>query len=222
MDLDRIGHVDSNSSLYQILLLLKEEYDLNQCIPNNKNILQNVTDKVSRQSVPVSKKMIPAFFAFIGTFGSIAGCCAGVSGLLTGMGICSSFAAFPLLGCSVLLVALICAAALAYEAFIKSIVDFKMIQLNLLMKNMHQQLSKATMERNLNTTLYNASMLLSAQNEGECEVAPITQRIFARPYFINLHGKKTRLSFFNVNQPDPTLVNSTLNVFPSAQLMPLF
>lgn len=221
MDLDKIGHVDTNSPLYQILLLLKKEYELNQCIPNNKNILKNIADEVSQQSVPASKKMIPAFFAFAGTFGSIAGCCAGVSGLLTGMGICSSFAAFPLLGCGVLLFALISGTALAYEAFTESIVDFKKTQLNLLMKNMHQQLSKATMERNFKTTLYSA-MSLSVQNEREWDAAPIEQRIFANPYFKNLHGNKLRLSFFNENLPHPVLINGTLNVFPSEPLMPLF
>lgn len=217
MDLNKIGNVDANSPLYNILTALKEEYELNQCIPNDKNVLKNIAYKSSKQSVPASKKMIPAFSAFVGTFGSIAGSCAGVSGLLTGMGIFSGFAAFPLLGWGVLLFALISGAALAYEAFTESIDDFKKIQLNLMMKNMHQQLSKATMERNLNAALYNASISLSFKNIGEWEDTSINQRIFASPYFRNLHGNKRILSFFNMNQAhpqhDPVLINRSLQCF---------
>lgn len=222
LDLYKIRDVDANSALYQILLLLKDEYELHQCIPNNKNILKNIAYKVAQQSVPASKKMIPALFTFVGTFGSIAGCCAGVSGLLTGIGICSSFIAFPLVGCGVLLFALLSSVALAYEAFTVSIDDFKKLQLNLMMKNMHQQLSKAIMERNFNATLYKASVFLTEHNEGGMEVAPINQQIFACPYFKNLETDKRRLSFFNVNQPVPVTVNASLKAFSLESITPLF
>jgi hypothetical protein len=47
-----------------------------------------------------------AFLNFVGVFGSIAGCSAGVMGVISGLGIISGFGAIPLVGAAVLMIAI--------------------------------------------------------------------------------------------------------------------
>ncbi|WP_454781531.1 hypothetical protein [Legionella sp. WA2022007384] len=206
MDLDKIRHVDAYSPLYQILSLLKNEYAAKQNIPNNTIILKHLAYAVSLQPVPVSKRTIPAFFTFVGTFGSIAGCSAGVSGVLTGMGIFSSFASFPLLGWGVLAFALCSGITLAYEAFIRARDDFNNKLLILTFKSMHQQLSKVTMARNLSVSFSDVFRTLGTQSEQKDKTAFVDQPHFTRLYLKQLYKEQSKLpflSFFNRSQLDP-------------------
>ncbi|CAM3052325.1 Uncharacterised protein [Legionella steigerwaltii] len=216
MDLNKIARESPNSPLCQILSLFYEEYKLKQAIPNNKVILEHIVHNVSQHSVPLSKKIVPSFFAFVGTFGPIAGCSAGVSGLLTGMGLFSSFAAFPLLGWGILTVALISGIIMASEAIIQSSDDFKKNELNQTIKNMHSQLSKATMERDLNTRLCYPFLSLKEQSKEKRSFEPIKQPIFPNSFINRASDKKpklTFLSFFNMNQSFSSSAQDEVNVY---------
>ena len=106
-----------------------------------KSILPLIERELFNSSaVPLSKASPPMFFAFAGTFGSIAGCSAGMSGLLTGLGLFSSFAAFPILGWGVLAVATSMGIWAANNALIESQENYKNEGLNQTVKTMYQQL----------------------------------------------------------------------------------
>ncbi|VEB34104.1 hypothetical protein [Legionella cherrii] len=202
MDLNKIAHVDARSPLYLILSLLYEEYKLKQTIPDNKVILDHLVHNISLSPTPLSQKMVPPFFTFVGTFGSITGCSAGVSGVLTGMGLFSSFAAFPLLGWGILAFALVSGILMASESMAKTNERFKKKELNQTIKNIHSQLSKATIERDLTARLYSTFTSLKEQGEDK-GVADLNQPILAHSFFNRATEKKTKLtfsSFFNLKQ----------------------
>ncbi|WP_131795610.1 hypothetical protein [Fluoribacter gormanii] len=194
-DLDKIRSKDVHSPLSQILLLLKDEFEAKQTIPNTTIILKRIVHTASQQPVPLSEKFISAFFTFVGTFGSIAGCSAGLSGVLTGMGIFSSFAAFPLLGWGVLTFALCSGLTFAHQAFIKAGEDYNIKLLNQKLKCMHQQLSKATMVRNLNASLFYVFKGLGIQNEQKNGAALPEQQPFMDLYLRQLYKGQPKLSF---------------------------
>ncbi|WP_131762436.1 hypothetical protein [Legionella jamestowniensis] len=62
----------------------------------------------SKQSMPLGTLAYQAFLGFVGAFGSVAGCSAGLMGLLGGLGIISGFSAVPVLGIAVLILAVGC------------------------------------------------------------------------------------------------------------------
>ena len=202
MDLNKIAHMDARSPLYLILSLLNEEYQLKQTIPNNKIILEHLVHKISLTPVPLAQKLVAPFFTFVGTFGSITGCSAGVSGVLTGMGLFSSFAAFPLLGWGILAFALISGIGMASESLAKTSERFKKNELNQTIKNMHSQLSKATLERDLAARLSRTFTSLKEQGE-EKRVMDLNHPILPHSFFNRASDKKIKLtfsSFFNLKQ----------------------
>jgi len=98
-DFNDIAKKGKNTPLYQILYLLHEQK--NNLI-NYEVLFEQISLTEPTKPLPWYEISISSFLAFVGTFGSIAGCSAGVSGLLTGMGILSSLAAFPILGWSII------------------------------------------------------------------------------------------------------------------------
>ncbi|KTC91490.1 hypothetical protein [Fluoribacter dumoffii] len=203
MDLNTIASEDANSPLYSILLLLYEEYKLKHTLPSNPIIMDRIMHTISLAPVPLSKKIVPSFFSFVGTFGSLTGCSAGVSGLLSGIGLFSSFTVYPLLGGGILVGALILGGIMAYNSMLKAVDDYKKNLLNQSLKAMHRQLSKATIEREINTKLNQAFNNLSEQKDTKEGSAPnqpgIIESFSCRPI-----AKKsfTFLSFFKVQQTD--------------------
>ncbi|MGC1182580.1 hypothetical protein [Legionella sp.] len=183
-DLQQITALDKDSPLFQFLAILSKEYEQHCCIPSNQIIIQRLMEELSQPPVPYSKIFISAFFDFVGTFGSIAGCSAGVSGLLNGMGIFSSFAAFPLLGWGIIGIALTLGLFSAYSAMIDVQQTFKKQLLNQTFKDIHQQLSNATLERNLDAALNQAT-------NSSIKIQVTTQSIFS--------SKERTLNKFRLN-----------------------
>lgn len=146
-DLNQAGRMKKDV-LYSCLNIINAEYAKYSSI-SNTHILKCIMAQIP-PSRPSRKEMwTAAFFAFAGTFGSLAGCSAGFLGLLTGVGIFSSLTAYPILGWSILGVAIIvglCAASFAHS----SVQEQAQKQLNnQTLKQMHKQLNKLTMDRNL-------------------------------------------------------------------------
>ncbi|MDR3504168.1 MAG: hypothetical protein P4L79_16490 [Legionella sp.] len=130
---------DKQSPLYQSLSVIK--IMIERQLLKEKSILSLIEKELIKPSpVPLSKAGTAMFFAFAGTFGSIAGCSAGVSGLLAGLGLFSSFAAFPLLGWGVLAAAASMGFFAANNAFIESQKNYKNEALNQTVKTMYQHL----------------------------------------------------------------------------------
>lgn len=208
-DLIQIGRMDNTSSLYKILSIMKEEYETTQNIPKSECILERIAHLSEDQPAPLFTKMTPSFCAFVGAFGALAGCSAGISGLLTGIGVFTSFAAFPLLGCGILAFSLISATLLAYEVFLSSGDDFKKKQNNKMMKEMHQQLSKATLERLINTTYASKSLLTPCDNE-----PTFGQKNQDRPTDL-FPLIKPGISFFNQEKMNPLLNHTVYDAYYS-------
>ncbi|STY31839.1 Uncharacterised protein [Legionella wadsworthii] len=208
-DLIQIGRMDKTSSLYKILSIMKEEYESNQSLPKSECILQRIAHLSEDQPVPLYTKITPSFCAFVGAFGSLAGCSAGISGLLTGIGVFTSFAAFPLLGCGILAFALITATLLAYEVFLSSEEDFTKKQNNKMMKEMHQQLSKATLERLINTTYASKSLLTPGENE---QISDQKNQNMPTCLFTLI---KPGISFFNHEKMNPLLNHTVYDAYYS-------
>ncbi|WP_133137665.1 hypothetical protein [Legionella rowbothamii] len=130
---------DKQSPLHQSLIIIK--IMIERQLFKEKSILSLIEKEfVNPSSVPFSKAGTPMFFAFVGTFGSIAGCSAGLSGLFSGLGLFSSFAAFPLLGWGVLAMATSMGIFAANNAFIESQENYKNEVLNQTIKTMYQHL----------------------------------------------------------------------------------
>ncbi len=204
-DLHEIGKTDIDSPLYQILLIIKIQIDEQQST-NKEIIFAEIAKHTSGKSITYSKLLTSALFGFVGTFGSIAGCSAGISGLLTGIGIFTSFAAFPLLGWSIIGISVICGAIIAYNAAVGAQTEFHNNEQNLLIKKMHQQLSQAVLERNVDTILHQTTTALVTNQTKEKELfdqinKPISSLLHAK----KLNSDKPGLSFdsfFNVNKTD--------------------
>ena len=101
-----------------ILKLLQEKkensYEIRIALEPIKNQMKKST------SGSLSKNCVAAFYGFVGTFGAVAGCSAGVAGLLTGLGLFSGFAAFPFVGWCILGFAFSLALFAAVSAFEES------------------------------------------------------------------------------------------------------
>jgi hypothetical protein len=130
---------NKQSPLHQSLIIIKIMSE--QQLFKEKSILSLIEKEfVNPVSIPFSKAITPMFFAFVGTFGSIAGCSAGLSGLFSGLGLFSSFAAFPLLGWGVLAIAASMGIFAADNAFIDAQKNYKHEVLNQTVKTMYQHL----------------------------------------------------------------------------------
>ncbi len=81
-----------------------------------KNLVNKLVLDIPLSPLPFSSSFKTGFVAFAGAFGSIAGCSAGFMGLLSGLGVISGFAALPVLGVSILGVALALAILVAAQA----------------------------------------------------------------------------------------------------------
>lgn len=204
IDLYEIAKKDTHSPLYQILLIIKQQIDKKQLnlVVDKQAIVAEIAKHTSGKSIPYSQLLTPSFFGFVGTFGSIAGCSAGISGLLTGIGVFTSFAVFPLLGWSIIGVAVICGAIIAYKAAVQAQVEFQRKEQNLLTKKMHQQLSQAILGRSVDTALHYTSSAFSTDRVKEQELFnQINQPISSLFHTKKLNGDKSVLSFisfFNV------------------------
>lgn len=134
-----IAKDEKKAPLHQALTIIKIRID--QQLVNEKSILPMIEKKIIQQySVPSSNVIVPIFYAFVGTFGSIAGCSAGISGLLTGLGLFSSFAAFPIIGWGILGFAFSMGIFAANNAYIEAQETYKNNLLNQTVKTMYQQL----------------------------------------------------------------------------------
>lgn len=194
---------DSNSSLYQILLLIDEQADA----PRSKLIVEQVAKTMAYQSAPVSKVLIPAFFSFVGTFGSTAGCSAGFSGLLTGIGLFSSFAAVPLLGWGIIGAATVCGLFTAINSAIAAGEAFKMTQLNLLYKRMHKQLRAVVLDHHLEAALHQTVANLPITVEEQELFTQKNKPVFSSFYVKGMNQVRERentSAFFNAKRPDNT------------------
>ena len=132
---------EKQTPLHQALTIIK--IMIEQQSIKKKLILPMIEQKIIQQySVPSSNVIVPIFHAFVGTFGSIAGCSAGVSGLLTGLGLFSSFAAFPIIGWGILGFAIAMGIFAANNACIEARESYKNNLLNQTVKTMYQQLKE--------------------------------------------------------------------------------
>ena len=192
---------DSNSSLYQILTLISEQ----AAAPRSKFIVEQVAKTMEYQGAPVSKVLIPAFFSFVGTFGSIAGCSAGFSGLLTGIGLFSSFAAVPLLGWGIIGVATVCGLFTAINSATAAGEAFKMTQLNLLYKRMHKQLRALVLDHHLEAALHQTAANLPITAEEQELFTQKNKPVFSSCYAKGMNQVRERentSAFFNARRPD--------------------
>lgn len=151
-DLRQIASHARNSPLHFILTAINDNYtELSQHLKNHtltpKIIHELITKSIPPKSAPLSVLLTPAFFGFIGTFGATAGCSAGVSGLLIGLGAFSSFAAFPILGISILASALLFGIVVGVNAALEAQKKYQAQEQNKLIKAMHHQLKHAHVER---------------------------------------------------------------------------
>lgn len=180
-DLARVAQQDSTSPLFHLLTFVHKEYSQHQQFPTMESIKKQLATQAIQNKIPWSTMLIASFSAFVGVFGSVAGCSAGLAGVLTGIGLFSSFSAFPILGWGVIGLALVCGLILACSAAYDAYDQYKKDELNQCLKSTHQQLSKATAQRNLEALAKgNKNHLLQiAVNRGKSNL-------------------KT-LSFFNVN-----------------------
>ncbi|HHF0524785.1 TPA: hypothetical protein ACTUT5_003359 [Legionella anisa] len=147
--LSAIAKDEKKTPLYQSLKLIK--ILIEQQLLKEKSILPIIEQKIIQQySVPYSNVIIPIFYAFVGTFGSIAGCSAGISGLLTGLGLFSSFAAFPILGWGILGFAISMGIFAANNAISETQETSKNELLNQTVKKMYQHLKSQVLDLPLN------------------------------------------------------------------------
>lgn len=86
-----------------LILCKKHYYEIN--LDRAQQAVNEFKSLREREKLPLTKPLIASFFGFVGTFGAIAGCSAGLSGMLTGVGALTTLAAFPLIGWGVIGVA---------------------------------------------------------------------------------------------------------------------
>ncbi|HHT0592212.1 TPA: hypothetical protein ACTXXA_002197 [Legionella anisa] len=147
--LSTIAKDEKKTPLYQALKFIK--ILIEQQLLKEKSILPIIERKIIPQySVPYSNMIVPIFYAFVGTFGSIAGCSAGISGLLTGLGLFSSFAAFPILGWGILGFAISMGIFAANNAISATRETSKNELLNQTIKKMYQHLKSQVLDLPLN------------------------------------------------------------------------
>jgi hypothetical protein len=211
-DLEEIAKKDINSPLYQILQVLGRH---NNVLTINEIILEHITRDLSQKPTPLYKLLVPSFLAFVGTFGSIAGCSAGVSGLLTGMGIFTSFVAFPLLGWSIIGVAVIFGVITAVAASQDAQEEFKNNEINQLIKKIHRQFDKANFERDLDTALHETTSSVATTQEAKRDLfTKINKPIISILHTKHLSHDKPDLNFVSffrsdqINASEPEIENT--------------
>lgn len=130
---------ESQTVLHQILIN-KHAPDSN--FSDSSVLIPIKQQRMHSYSSPFIKGLVAAFYGFVGTFGSIAGCSAGVAGVLTGMGLFSSFAAFPIIGLSILGVACLLGVFAGVSASIEAQETYKNNLWNQTVKTTYQSLKK--------------------------------------------------------------------------------
>ncbi|MFT4060217.1 MAG: hypothetical protein QM652_11790 [Legionella sp.] len=175
--------IDKENSLYQVLKIYQIAQQRLELPP--KFILKTLKSQCAQQHAPYSHTLIPAFFNFVGTFGSIAGCSAGVSGLLNGVGLFSGFATFPVLGCTIICVAIGAGLCLSIDAFFDAENRWIENKINQQLKIVSQQLVQqtisitSTQQLISNNTEHPAPVHHSPLFEGKEENKRVAQQNFA-------------------------------------------
>jgi hypothetical protein len=108
------------------------------------------------------------------------------------------------LGWSIIGVATILGAIMAYNSAIGAQEDFQKGELNQLTKKMHQQLNQAVLERNVDTVLHQTASYLASAPEKESELfdqinKPIIS-VFHNRKLNNVQSGLRFMSFFNSNK----------------------
>ena len=85
------------------------------------HLLASLASAPASRNITMNEIFDRSFLAFVGAFGSIAGCGAGMMGLLSTVGIVSGFAALPMIGVGLLTAAVAIGAYRADEAAIEAI-----------------------------------------------------------------------------------------------------
>jgi hypothetical protein len=136
-----IAHDKEQIPLHQTLKFIKATVDQPNFTQNS--ILLSVKQQIkTHSSVPFSMIVIAALGAFVAAFGSITGCSAGIAGLFTGLGLFSSMAAFPIIGWSVLVIAVSISLFAAGGAIVEARAHYRNHLLNQTIKTMYQHLKK--------------------------------------------------------------------------------
>lgn len=93
----------------------------------------------ARLPAPPAKKLAQtAFLSFVGTFGSIAGCSAGMMGVVSSLGIMTGFGAIPLLAAVILGTAIICGIYAATQAMASETAEWKKTQIRQQLKSFNR------------------------------------------------------------------------------------
>ncbi len=169
---------NGDSPLSQILQLMSDEFDKDNGEINKNNILKRITESISQQPMPIFKMLASAFSSFVGIFGSIAGCSAGFTGLLNGIGVFSSFAAFPVLGWGVLVTAFILGTYAAVGVALGENDVFKQVTLSQKFKEMHKPLEKAILLRNIDIAFHETLHHLTDKPEEKTCIMSQNQSFF--------------------------------------------
>ncbi|KTD45564.1 hypothetical protein Lrub_2361 [Legionella rubrilucens] len=90
---------------------------------------------------PAKKLAQTAFLSFVGTFGSIAGCSAGMMGVISSLGIMAGFGAVPLLAAIILSTSIICGIYAATHAMASETVGWKKTQVRQQLKSFNRTFS---------------------------------------------------------------------------------
>ena len=223
-DLKDTAGIKTHSSLYLLLHVISQHHELLQDLtPLNKKIkfehlADCVINKIPRKSMSITQLMIPAFFSFVGTFGFFAGCSAGVAGLLTGLGIFTSFAAIPVLGWSILGAAVIFGSIVAFSVAKKNQENYQAQELNNELRKMHHQLKKGTVERSLNENIRQLTDTLTPSSKKEEISSKIQEKIFTVLHQDTARNSKPSLkpmSFFYSGVNELSLIEDEKNTsFP--------
>lgn len=165
-DLHQASQDGKGTPLYQILSIIKKEYPQQEERMDNKKTMEHIATLEDMKLKPSKLQgIVTAMTGFVSTFGSVAGCSAGVSGLLTGLGLFSSFAAFPLLGWGILGTALLCGFLMAVEATSSLQEEFQLNALNNKIRKMRHQLSKTIFKHQVDSTVFSKLSTLNSPQE---------------------------------------------------------
>jgi len=150
-DLREITQYNKNSPLHLLLKNLKHhvhKMSVDAKPEEFSRIAKDVATQLPKPPAPLSLTLTSGFFGFVGTFGSIAGCSAGTAGMLAGLGLFTTFAAFPLVGWSILSVAALFGLIVAHHSAQSADEHYQKNELIQLTAKMRRQLEKATCARN--------------------------------------------------------------------------
>ncbi|MBA2648650.1 MAG: hypothetical protein H0U75_03445 [Legionella sp.] len=149
---------------------------------DNEILMEEVT-KLTAPKAPVGDMLVDAFFGFVGTYGSIAGCSAGVGGVFTGLGLFTSFAAIPVLGWGILGVALIAGILMGVDNACFTRDNHIHHELNQVIRKMRHQLIEIKQDHLIDTTFRKSFVDLGASETTsptfQSEIAQIEKSIFS-------------------------------------------